>query len=229
LTREIGLNVDLTAAMILSARLPSNETKFQVVAVAEEPGILLAPAAFPAPANEQSPTIHGGSSNQPAQLSRGPNSERQPITPLSATAIEKDAPHRPAANRMTSADLLSSDAPARYRQASPVLRQQMRAEYQAAGLPPADLALLDLYATASPAALAESVNALPQRADVDAQLWLRQFGMHPDSSVRRMAWSWLITSSDRSTKQWLAERAATDSDGDLREWYQSMTKQKKLR
>jgi hypothetical protein len=47
--------------------------------------------------------------------------------------------------------------------------------------------------------------------------------------VRKAAWSWLITSPDRATQHWLADRAATDSDSELREWYQTMLKQRKLR
>ncbi len=223
-SRQVGSSIERVAANYEITQTPVNETKFQV-AVEQEPQRT----------SPQFKSIHqgsvsiGGLTNQPMQLSSGPNSEAQPITPLSAATPIDDKAQGNALNPMTIADLLSSDAPARYRQASPATRHQLRAQYQAAGIAAADLMLLDLYATGAPAALAETINALPQRADVEAQLWLRQFGMHPDSSVRRMAWSWLITSSDRATTQWLAERVATDSDGDLRQWYQTMTKQRKVR
>jgi hypothetical protein len=216
-----------------AATPPKNETKFQVVAVDHDPDN--GPKAI---ANfDQGPPIPGGSANQAAQLSGGPNTEAHPVTPLneatfkrlSATSETPEAVRRAAAHVMTSADLLSTDAPARYRLATPAVRRQLLVEFQAAGIAAADLTLLELYASATPAALAEPINGLPQRTDVEGQLWLRQYAVHPDSTVRRMAWSWLITSSDRSTKQWLAERAATDSDSDLRQWYQAMTKQRKVR
>jgi len=213
-----------------AATQPKNETTFQVVAVEEELG-KAPPAKLKTPDQmEQGQPLNVGLPNQAAQLSRGPNTETHPITPLSATSAETPSVvRRAAAYVMTSADLLSTDAPARYRQASPTVRRQLLAEFQAAGVAAADLALLELYASATPAALAEPINALPQRTDVQGQLWLRQYAVHPDSTVRRMAWSWLITSPDRATIQWLAERAATDSDGDLRQWYQVMTKQRKTR
>jgi len=223
-SRQLGSSIEQIAANYVITQMPVNETKFQV-AVEQEPQRTSPLLQSINPGSVSS----GGLTNQPMQLSSGPNSEAQPITPLSAATPIDDKSPGPALNPMAIADLLSSDAPARYRQASPATRQQLRAQYQAAGIAAADLVLLDLYATSAPSALAETINALPQRADVEAQLWLRQFGMHPDSSVRRMAWSWLITSSDRATTQWLAERAATDSDGDLRQWYQTMTKQRKVR
>lgn len=232
-TSGAGSAATQTAANLVSVSAPSLpriETKYQVVAVEEEvarptPVKLNAPDQF-----IQAPPSSGGLPNQAAQLSRGPNSEAHPNTPLTATSEETPSVvRRAAAHVMTSADLLSTDAPARYRQAAPSLRQQLLADYQAAGVAPADLELLELYASAAPAVLAEHLNELPRRTDVASQQWLRQFAVHPDSMVRRMAWSWLITSPDRATKQWLAERAAMDSDGDLREWYQTMTKQRKTR
>lgn len=231
LSHDIGQSVKQLAASYATAppTAPKNETKFQVVAVDHNPETDFAPAKFPGAAHEQGPALSGGLPNQPAQLSRGPNSEAQPITRLSAAFPANEPTRRPQASSLTSAELLLTDAPARYREASPAVRQQLRAEYQAGGIGLADLALLDLYASAPPAALGETINALPQRLDVEAQLWLRQFGKHPDSSVRRMAWSWLITSPDRATKQWLAERVATESDSDLREWYLTMAKQRKSR
>lgn len=231
-TAGAGNGADQSAANYVAAAVvtpPQNETKFQVVAVEHEPEKLAPAMHDPRAQFEQGSPLHGGSANQAAQLSRGPNTEAHPVTPLNHVVEENPAAMRRAAHTMTSADLLSTDAPARYRQATPATRRQLLAEYQAAGIAAADLALLELYASAAPAALAEPIDALPQRTDVEGQLWLRQFAVHPDSMVRRMAWSWLITSPDRATKQWLAERAATDGDGDLREWYQAMTKQRKNR
>ncbi len=236
----VGHGADQAAANHVVATAttpPKNETTFQIVAVEPEPDMNRSAMQDPRAHFEQDPPIAGGSTNQAAQLSPGPNTEAHPITPLneatiqrlSATAETPDTGRRASATAMTSADLLSTDAPARYRQASSTVRRQLLAEYQAAGVAVADLTLLELYASATPAALAEPINSLPQRTDIEGQLWLRQFAVHPDSTVRRMAWSWLITSSDRSTNQWLAERAATESDGDLRQWYLAMTKQRKVR
>jgi hypothetical protein len=205
------------------AALPQNETKFQVVAVADD-------SATPLQApTERSPSAFGGSTNRAMQLPGTPNSEAHPITPLTFSNENRGKVRRASAETLSSSELLASQAPARYRQASPQVRRQMLAEYQAGGCAAADLELLELYATAPAAALSEVLNSLPQRTDLEGQQWLRQFAAHPDSAVRRAAWSWLVTSSDRATRQWLAEQAAAEQDNELRDWYQAMTKQRKNR
>ena len=164
------------------------------------------------------------------QLTPGPNSEAQPITPLNFAANDnRGKVRRASAETLSSSELLANHAPARYRQASPEARRQMLAEYQAAGCAAGDLELLELYATAPATALSEVLNSLPQRTDVEGQKWIREFAAHPDSAVRRAAWSWLVTSSDQATRQWLAVQAASEQDTDLRQWYQAMTKQRKSR
>ncbi len=206
---------------------PKNETTFQVVAVADETNNVVQQQLPPI---DQVPNVSGGSTNRAMHLPPVPNNETHPVTPLSVAANEnRGQVRRASAETRSSSELLASDAPARYRQAAPEARRQMLAQYQAAGCAAADLELLELYATAPAAALTEVLNALPQRTDVEGQQWLRQFAVHPDSTVRRAAWSWLVTSPDRATRQWLAEQAAAEQDDDLRQWYQAMTKQRKSR
>ena len=229
-TAGISRGVEQTAAshVALSAEVkPKNETRFQVIAVSEDTHKA---AQQELPPIEQGPSFSMGTTNRAMQLPAGPNNEAHPVSPLSVAATEnRGKVRRASAETMSSSQLLASHAPARYRQATPEARRQMLAEYHAAGCAAADLELLELYATASAVALTEVLNALPQRTDVEGQQWLRQFATHPDSTVRRAAWSWLVTSSDLATRQWLAQQAAAEQDDDLRQWYQAMTKQRKNR
>lgn len=206
---------------------PKNESIFPVIAVEDQTNHA-APQKLPP--IDHGPSFSLGTTNRAMQLSPGPNNEANPVTPLSAAAAEKHGKvRRASAVTLSSSDLLASQAPARYRQATPAARRQMLAEYQAAGCAAGDLELLELYATAPAAALTEVLNSLPQRTDIEGQQWLRQFATHPESTVRRAAWSWLVTSPDRATRQWLAEQAAAEQDDDLRRWYQAMTKQRNTR
>lgn len=228
-TTGIGNGSEQSAAsqvQLAAATIPKNETTFQVLAVSNDMTDT-APKMFPQ--NEASPSTTGGSTNRAMHLPNGPNSESHPSTPLSIANENRGKVRRASAETMSSSEFLGNQAPSRYRQAAPEARRQMLAEFQAEGCAAGDLELLELYAVAPPAALGEVLNALPQRTDVEGQLWLRQFATHPDSAVRRAAWSWLVTSPDRATRQWLAELANAEQDADLRQWYQAMTKQRKSR